>query len=96
MSNRLNTNYPSSDRECHQMSRQSEATAKRIRKQTGFRRVNKDDAEIRSRRVQLLVKPSIYERLLKIAAEENVSVNQMAERSFLRLIDVLTQRMPND
>ena len=33
--------------------------------------------------MQLLVKPSIYDRLQEIARKENVSVNQIAERAFM-------------
>ena len=69
------------------MPRQAEATAKRIRNQTSFRCENYDAVESRSRRVQLLVKPSIYDYLKKISDAECMSVNQIAERAFLHFIE---------
>ena len=77
----------SNDTEREKMAKQAEANAKLKRLQPNCRREKPDDAEPRSRRVQLLVKPSIYEQLRIIANEENVSVNQIAERAFLRLIE---------
>ncbi len=77
----------SNDTEREKMAKQAEANAKLKRQLPNCRRENPDDAEPRSRRVQLLVKPSIYDQLRIIANEENVSVNQIAERAFLRLIE---------
>ena len=78
-----NTPIASSEKERLKMARQAEANQKLIRQQPNFRREKSDSAEPRSRRVQLLLKPSIYDRLQEIAREENVSVNQIAERAFL-------------
>ncbi len=77
----------SNDTEREKMAKQAEENAKLKRKLPICRRENCDAVESRSRRVQLLVKPSIYDRLQKIADFECVSVNQIAERAFLRFIE---------
>ena len=78
-----NAPIASSEKERLKMARQAEANRKLIRQQPNFRREKSDSAEPRSRRMQLLVKPSIYDRLQEIARKESVSVNQIAERAFM-------------
>ena len=82
-----NTRLASSDEERERMAQRAEANRKLFRKQPNFRREKCDGAEPRSRRVQLLVKPSIFEKLQSIATETNVSINQIAERAFLSYIE---------
>ena len=87
MKNHNTTRLASSEKERLKMAKQAEENAKLIRQQPNFRREKSDSAEPRSRRMQLLVKPSIHDRLQEIAREENVSVNQIAERSFLSYVE---------
>ena len=77
----------SNDTEREKMAKQAEENAKLKRQLPNCRRENCDAVESRSRRVQLLVKPSIYDHLKKLADVECVSVNQIAERAFLRFIE---------
>ena len=86
MPNHNSTRLASTDGERLRMARQAEANAKLKRLLPNYRREKPDEAEPRSRRVQLLVKPSIYKHLRIIANEESVSINQIAERVFIRLI----------
>ena len=71
--------------ERRQMKRTAAMNAKLFTRRTDSHR-EKPDGEARSRRVQLLVKPSVFTTLQAAATNEGVSVNQICERAFLEYV----------
>ena len=74
-----------SEEEHRQMVRTAKANAKLFEHRPDWHR-EKPDGEARSRRVQLLVKPSVFTVLQSIAADDGISVNQLCERAFLEYV----------
>ena len=70
------------EEERRQMQRIATANAKLFKRHPDWHR-EKPDGEARSRRMQLLVKPSVFTALQSIAASDGISVNQLCERAFL-------------
>ncbi len=73
------------EEERRQMKRSATMNAKLFERRPDSHR-EKPDGEARSRRVQLLVKPSVFAALQATAANEGVSVNQLCERAFLEYV----------
>ena len=71
--------------ERRRMKRTATMNAKLFTWRTGSPR-EKPDGEARSRRMQLLVKPSIFAALQSVAANDGISVNQICERAFLEYV----------
>ena len=71
--------------ERRQMKRTAAANAKLFTRHPGSPR-EKPDGEARSRRVQLLVKPTVFAALQAAAADDGISVNQVCERAFQKYI----------
>jgi len=69
------------------MEKQARANAALMAKRGNWRRERPNYGETRSHRTQLLVKPSIFDALQEIALRDNISFNQIAERSFLEYIE---------
>lgn len=73
------------EEERRQMVRTAKSNAQFFSRRPDWHR-EKPDGEARSRRVQLLVKPSVFAALQEAAANECVSVNQLCERAFVEYI----------
>ena len=71
--------------ERRRMKRTAAMNAKLFTRRPGSPR-EKPDGEARSRRMQLLVKPSIFAALQTAAADDGISVNQICERAFLEYV----------
>ena len=74
-----------SKEERRRMARTAKANAKLFKHHPDWHR-EKPDGETRSRRMQLLVKPSVFAALHAAAATDGVSVNQVCERAFLEYV----------
>ena len=61
----------------------SEPTEKRDPVPEGYRLV----PEAKSRRLQLLVRPSLYEKMQNMAKAEGISFNELANRAFENIIE---------
>lgn len=79
------TRLARTNEERRQMRRTAAANAKLFTRHPGSPR-EKPDGEARSRRVQLLVKPSVFAALQAVATDDGVSVNQICERAFLEYV----------
>ena len=71
--------------ERRRMKRIAAMNAKLFERRPGSYR-EKPDGEARSRRMQLLVKPSVFTALQAAAANDGISVNQICERAFLEYV----------
>lgn len=79
------TRLAQTEEERQQMKRTAAANAKLFTRRPGSPR-EKPDGEARSRRVQLLVKPSVFAALQTVAADDGISINQVCERAFLEYV----------
>ena len=79
------TRLAQTEEERRQMKRTATANAKLFKRHPDWHR-EKPDGEARSRRMQLLVKPSVFGALQAVAADEGISVNQLCERAFLEYV----------
>ncbi len=79
------TRLAQTEEERQQMKRTAVANAKLFTRRPESPR-EKPDGEARSRRMQLLVKPSIFAVLQAVAADDGISVNQVCERAFLEYV----------
>ncbi len=79
------TRLARTEEERRQMKRTAAANAKLFTRHPGSPR-EKPDGEARSRRMQLLVKPSIFAVLQSIATNDGISINQVCERAFLEYV----------